>query len=462
MQHQHETIVIGGGISGLACAHALGDEADVCLLEGSNRVGGLVHTVQVDAPVALRYEDGPEALSTSAEIEQLATELGLKLVEPPAKNRFLVHRGELVPVPMAPPKLLGSKLLSVRGKLRLLSEPWRKAGPGVDGSVADFVRERVGGEALDALVDPLVSGIHAGDPEQLSARACFPRLVQMVEEHGSLVAGMRASRKSGRRSRPGLAKPEGGMQGLADAFERKLGDRLRLGAKVAGLRAVDGKWALDTSEGHLEADRVILAVPLRASRRLLEGAAPDAAQALAGMQCESLVSLLAAYRREDVAHDLDGFGYLVPSREGLRHLGTLFSSSIDPSSCAPGHVLVRVLLGGARQPELVDEDEGVLGRILRDEVHPLLGIAQEPAWWGVERYREVLPRFGLDHPACLARFESALPEGLTVLGNFTHGIGLAALVERARAAARRIAQEGSRTPAFAQPSEPQRAVPASS
>lgn len=453
MPTAHETfdvLILGGGISGLACAHGLARRLDVGLIEGSDRVGGLVRTVRVDGPLPLRHEAGPESLTTSDEVEALASELGVTLHPVPAESskRYVVHRRRLVEVPMAPPKLLSSPLLSLGGKLRLLSEPWRRAEPGLNGSVADFVRQRLGREALEALVDPLISGIHAGDPAQLSMRACFPKVVEMVEQHGSLFGAMKAKRKARKPDdpparKPGLAKPEGGLETLTRALGAALGPRVRTGCTAKKITSGPTGWTVQTSESTLHCDQLVLALPVLATTNLLGPVAPEGARALASMVCEDLVSVLALWPRSAVGHPLDGFGYLVPGRESLRHLGTLFSSAIDPRCAPDGHVLVRVLLGGARHPDVARAPDEVLHSIVRDEVRPLLGITGEPVWSTVWRHHGALPRFDLSHVERVKRLESALPHGLTVLGNFTRGIGLAALVSEARRTAARLASPGA-------------------
>jgi oxygen-dependent protoporphyrinogen oxidase len=443
-----DVLVVGGGISGLACAHALAGNHDVALIEGSQRVGGLVRTVHVEGPLPLRHEAGPESLTTSDEVEALARELEVTLHPVPkaSSKRYVVHRRRLVEVPMAPPKLLGSPLLSPGGKLRLLTEPWRSREPGLDGSVAAFVRHRLGRQALEALVDPLISGIHAGDPEQLSMRACFPKVVEMVEQHGSVFAAMkarRAARGSAPARRPGLAKPEGGLETLTSALGRALGSRVRTGCEARKITPDPTGWRVQTDSATLHCDELVLALPVHATTRLLGAVVPEAARALSSMVCEDLVSVLALWPRAAVGHPLDGFGYLAPGRESLRHLGTLFSSSIDPRCAPDGHVLLRVLLGGARHPEVAAAGDEALQAIVRDEVQPLLGITSEPLWTSVQRHPGALPRFDLQHVERVRRLEAALPGGLTVLGNFTRGIGLAALVADARRAAAELSSRSA-------------------
>jgi oxygen-dependent protoporphyrinogen oxidase len=432
-----ETLVVGAGVSGLAYAHARGPSADLLVCEASGRAGGLVRTDATTIP-GVRFERGPEALQTgSAAMRELVGELGLAVDEAPAtaRRRYLVRGGRLHAVPTGPLGLLRTPLMSARGKLRLLAEPWREGQRGLDGSLADFVRHRLGQEALAALVDPLIGGIHAGDPEQLSLRATFPDLERAVRAHGSLFAALRARRGG---ERPGLARPRGGMQALVDALARHLGPRLRTGCAIESL-ARDGQgWLAGTPVGSIRALRVVVALPARGAARLLERAAPEIAAAAAEVVSESLVGLVLAWPRARIGHALDGFGYLASSREGLAHLGTLFSSSIDPSVAPADTAVLRVLAGGARRPELVEVDERELVQRLLGEVRPLLDLQGDPTGTAVVRWRSTLPRYDLEHPIRLERLGRALPAhpGLILLGNWLRGIGLNTLVEQARRAAR--------------------------
>lgn len=433
MTRRSETLVIGAGISGLTYAHARGPQADLLVLEGGERPGGLVRTATESG---LRWEEGPEALqSGNAEVEALLRELGLATQEVPAgaRRRWVVHRGRLVDVPMGPKALLRTPLLSARGKLRALSERWRDPNTALGGSVADFARHRLGGEILDALVDPLISGIYAGDPEQISLRGAFPEVARMVEEHGSLMGAMSARRGQ---PKPGLLKPSGGMSALTGALAAFLGDRLLLSTPVRSLRREGSIWVATANDGTYAAPILVLAVSARAASYLLRDCAPDASRELAAIQAENVVSIAHLWSRERVAHALDGFGYLVPSRERLRHLGTLFSSSIDPGACASERVLLRTMLGGARDLGAVERFDHEILDALRTELAPLLGLEGRPDWWRIVRHRGALPRYDLDHPRRLAELERALPEGMSLLGNFLRGIGLTALIPAARTLAR--------------------------
>jgi len=455
-----DTLIVGAGIAGLAYAHARAG-AELLVLDAAPRAGGLLRTSRAELPGAgtLRFEWGPEALQDDApETLALLGELGLTPLPAAAESakRFICLRGRLEPVPLSPGDILGSSLLSPAGKLRAATEPMRARGGGLDGSVADFVRHRLGEEVLQRLADPFVTGVYAGDPEQLAARAAFPKLVALVEEHGSLLAGLKARGKArkasgeARRGPPGLFTLAGGLGPLADALAARLGARVRLGTRVVALRREGDGWGASVqavadrdppAPVELRARRVVVATPVAAAARLLQEAAPELAAELADMQSESVVSISHAWRREQVAHALDGFGYLVPSAEGRMHLGTLFSSSIEPGCVPAGVVLLRTLMGGARRPRMVEWPDEELLAELSEGVAPLLGLQGEPLWAHVVRHRAVLPRYDLRQPRRQARVDELLARtpGLTLLGNWRRGISVNAQVEASRAAARAAA-----------------------
>ncbi len=460
-----DTVVLGAGVAGLAYAHGRGVGADVLVLEAGPRAGGLVRTEHARLPAehgggALHFEWGPEALQDNTpDVLALFAELGLAPLPAAeaARQRFVLCNGQLVALPTSPPAFLRSPLLSLGGKLRAFTEPWRDARTALDGSVADFVRHRLGVQVLDRLVDPFVTGIYAGDPELLSVRAAFPLLHALVSEHGSLLAGLRARGKAARargeaRRVPSLLSLPGGLSTLAESLAAALGPRLQTSVRVTTLRSesrgwngagdaashATGEWVVESSAGTVRAHRVVCALPVRAAAKLLGPVSAALGEALGSMTCESVVSFVHCWRREDVRHPLDGFGYLVPGCERRLHLGTLFSSTIQPARTPSGTVLLRTLLGGARHARMVEWPDEELHATLADDVAPLLGLTGQPLYANIVRQRAVLPRYDLVQPARQERIEAqlaALP-GLALVGNHRRGISVNALIETSRTLAR--------------------------
>lgn len=460
-----DTIVIGAGIAGLAYAHAR--RGDVVVLDAADRAGGLVATHEVSDLVVdgrreapFHVEAGPEALADNApEVRALFDELDLDVVEadPAARRRYLLHPdGSLEELPMSPKAFLTTRLLSWPGKLRALSEPFRRRGVALDGSIADFVRHRLGDEVLRTFVDPGISGIYAGTADQLSLKAAFPRLRDMAAEHGSLFAAMRAKgrerRRAGEERKPmTLVSVRGGLGQVPAAIAARLGGRLRLGERVTSLVREGDGWRVDAERGgeptSLRARRVVVAVPAAAAARVVEKASTALSQQLASIVSETVVSVAHLWRRDDVGHALDGFGYLVPSVVGRMHLGTLFSSSIVSERCARDRVLLRTMLGGARRPGQADLTDDELVELVRSETAAPLELRDgaAPLWTRVERWRHALPRYDLEHPARNERIDAALAElpGLDVIGNHRRGVAVNALVASSRDLARRHDEEGA-------------------
>jgi len=457
MPEQLDTLVVGAGIAGLAYAHARGPDADLEVLERSDRAGGVIVTGHADG---FQFECGPEALQDNApETLALLDELGLvPLPSSPvaAKRWILLERGRLVPVPMSPGSLLGSGLLDLGAKLRIVMGVMSKRHDDLGGSLADFVRSRFGEQVLQRVVDPAISGIYAGDPEQISLEGAFPSLHAMLTEHGSILAGMRAKRRAAAQANgqvrnassdkhggsPRLLSVEGGLESIPRALAARLGERLVLGCPVSSVSRDGDGWSVQAADGgRRRCARLVLAMPVAAAAEVLMQSLPALSQELGRQRSESVVNLVHAWRREDVAHPLDGFGYLVPSRLGAMHMGTLFSSSIRPGCCPGDRVLMRTLLGGARRPELLDHSDQQLLDIVTEEVGSNVGLApgSEPLFSRVIRWPSVLPRYDLDHPSRQATIDAMLEQnpGLAIIGNHRRGISVNALIESSRSLARR-------------------------
>jgi len=453
VKHEVDTLVVGGGIAGLAYAHGLGADADVALLEAADRLGGLIRTGTHED---VHYEWGPEALQDNApETMALLDELGLRRADadPAAKKRYILDASRRpVEVPTGPGAFLRSPLLSLGGKLRAFTEPWRSGDKGLDGSIADFVRHRLGRQILERLVDPAISGIYAGDPELLSFRGAFPAAHDLVAGHGSILRGMMAKGREKREAReaageppqprksPSLLSVAGGLERLPEALGAALGGGVRTGCRLARVRRLeDGRWEASTAEGESwSARRLVLGVPAGAAGKLLEQDEPELSQQLGSMVTEAVVSLIHVWGRDQVRHPLDAFGYLVPSGLGMSHLGTLFSSSIQPERCPGERVMLRTLMGGARRPELVEQSDEQLLQIVRDEVGATLGLSGEPLWSCVVRWPAALPRYDLHQVQRQATIDALLAErpGLSIVGNHRKGISVNALIESSRSLAR--------------------------
>ena len=341
--------------------------------------------------------------------------------------------GALHAVPMSPGQLLSTKLLSGRAKLRLLGEPFRKAAPVAGESVRDFAARRLGPEIADRLVEPFVAGIFAGNAWRISVSAAFPALDRAERDHGSLVAGVLAARRSKPSGPPqprGLLSFRGGLETLPRALAARLGTRLRLGTGVTALTPRADGWTLRTAAGDVDAARVLLAAPAQAAAALVAGFAPEAAAALSGIPQPPVVVLHLSWPETALARPLDGFGHLVCNGPGRRILGAVWSSSLFAGRAPEGEVLLTVFMGGSRDPGAMKLSDYELTELAgRDLVSE--GLVRGPARAILlTRWRQAIPQYERGHEeriAELARAESRWP-GLHLLGNYRGGVSVGDVV----------------------------------
>jgi protoporphyrinogen/coproporphyrinogen III oxidase len=437
------TIVIGGGISGLACAYRLREQGvPVLLLEQAQRVGGVIRSIEQDG---FLFELGPQSFSSTELLSELIAALGLKanLLEADARAaRYILVRGRLVSAPLAPPTLLTTSLLGPRSKWRLLSEPLRCSRPPQgDESVADFVRRKFGEEVLERLVGPFVSGVYAGDPEELSLRSAFPAAYRWEKDFGSVIRGAMKWSPSGEKRRRTLCSFRGGVATLALALGEKLGEAVECGVSVTSLSRskTDGESQFELqvdTQGrgeHLSAAAVIVATPARLAGQILRGISASFADPLARIEYAPVAVVCAGYRREQVANPLRGFGFLVPRVEGLRLLGTVWNSSLFPGRAPEGKVVLSSFAGGATDPEFCRLDEAQLADRIGQELAGVLGISGPPVARLVHRDAHALPQYNLGHEKITAALRELLDgvPGLFLTGNYLEGPAIGACIEQA-------------------------------
>lgn len=439
-----DLLVVGAGPSGLA--YALGAQAaaersgrrlTLRVLEALPRPGGWVHTRRV-GPYSL--ETGPYGyLDKHPELGRIVETLGLSSLrrEPAlaARNRYVLARGKLRPLPRGPLSFLFSRILGLRGKLRLLGEPWAAPSPGPDESVAAFASRRLGPEAAEALVVPMFTGIYAGDPDRASLAACFPRMAELERDHGGLFRALWRLRKQVRRSGQGVGAPrgvltsfEGGLSTLVARLATGIGpDSLCVDTPAQGISREAECFRVDCPGGPLRARRLVLAIPACAAAPLLEPMAPRLAQLLAGIPYAGVAVVHTAYGARPAGRFPQGFGFLVPRTARREVLGAVFVSTIFADTAPAGELLLRNVLGGMLRPDLLDLDDAELIRRVRAEHRVLLGLEEDPRFVDVERHPDSLPQYHLGHLDRVAALETELEgqPGLFVTGNALRGIGLA-------------------------------------
>ncbi len=458
--------IIGAGISGLATAHAIeqlagerGLAVSVTVLERETRTGGKIWSIKEEGYLC---EWGPNGFLDSKPMTlELCGRLGigdqLARSNDNARKRFIYSNGELHRLPENGPMFLQSKLISWPGKLRLAGElfvpPRRDA---VDETLAEFARRRLGPEALDKLIGPMVSGIFAGDPETMSLQSCFPRIRELEQEYGGLLRAMiklakkkKAERKSGKQvasaAGPGgvLTSFVDGIQSLTEATASRLAGVVRTGVTVTTLRKHSEGWELELSSGEkLDADLVVSAAPAHVLCDMLRPLDGELADLVAGIPYASMNVICCGYAREQIARDLDGFGYLIPRKEGRSILGTLWDSSIFPRRAPEGHVLLRSMMGGATNPAASGfSDDEVLARTMAD-LRDIMGITARPDFVRIFRHPQAIPQYLSGHARRLAAINERLLRhpGLFLTGNALYGVGLNDCVHAANRAAEQVAK----------------------
>src|ERR1700733_12135391 len=393
MGEPKQVIVIGAGISGLACAYRLKQlGTPVILLEASARVGGLVGSVRKDG---FLFESGPQSFQGTEPLLELIREVGiegeLQRADPRAP-RFIYLHGKLQKIPMTPQGLMASSLLGLKSRAKIVSEPFKRTKPPTkEESVADFVRRKFGHEILEYLVAPFVSGVYAGDPEKLSLKAAFPSLEEWEREYGSVLRGAMKSRpeKEQRAGAPPLCSFTHGVATLPRAMAAKLGDAMQYETRAVSVDSVSAsqqhshgdagpaceiRIVHNGQEQSAIAGAVVIATPAYAAAHLLETSAPHLAQTLSGIAYAPVAVVACTYYRQQVGDPLEGFGFLVPRREKVRTLGTVWNSSLFPGRAHEGSVTITSFIGGATDPEIMNLHEEKIAAIVAEENARILGI----------------------------------------------------------------------------------------
>jgi oxygen-dependent protoporphyrinogen oxidase len=459
-------VIVGGGIAGLAAAHRAleiagerGLSLDLTVLEARERLGG---TIATERAGGFLVEAGPDSfLSEKPWALALCRRLGLEHRLVGTDERFrktLVWRGgRLYPLPegfqlLAPTRFgpfVTSSLFSWRGKARMaLDLVLPRGAAGDDESLGAFVRRRLGREALERVAQPLVAGIYTADPDDLSLAATMPRFLELERSQRSLILALwRASRNApATRSAVSGARwslfvtMAGGMEELVTALAGRLpAGAIRLKHRVVGIERRDGRWHVAGEDEGQEADRVIVACEAHAASRMLRYVDPPLATLLQVISYSSSATVSLGYRRADIPHPLDGFGFVVPRIEGRRLLACTFSSVKYPGRAPDGHALLRCFLGGALDAPVLEESDAALVRRVREELRAALGVAGEPVLSRVVRHPAAMPQYAVGHLTAVEAIERRLETapGLVLAGAAYRGVGIADCVRSGETAAER-------------------------
>ena len=445
-----DVAIVGGGIAGLAAAYELGQRGvSVRVLEATSRPGGVMTTERVDGWV---IDGGPDSMLVQKPAAvALCRELGLadRLIPTlTPRTAYVLRDGRLHPLaegsflgfPLKFGALARSSLFTIGGKLRLASElvvPRRTGDE--DESIGAFVRRRFGEEAVDYLAEPLLAGIHAGDVERLSIRALFPRLLEAERQSGSVLRAFRALRVTPSPQGAFVSLP-GGTGELIDALLASMPHVVSLNTRVMELHRA-GPLVIESSSGRLEARAVILAVPAYVAASLLRSFDTTIAAFCDGVPYASTATVVFGYRRDQVAHPMQGSGFVVPRVERSALLAGTWVTSKWPGRAPEGHVLLRGFLGGGRDPHRLDADDAELVETARTELEALLDITGDPLLTRLFRWTRQSPQYEVGHLQRVAAIDdqlAALP-GVFLTGSGFRAIGIPDCIADARATAARAA-----------------------
>jgi oxygen-dependent protoporphyrinogen oxidase len=449
--------IIGAGITGLTAACELKKAGHrVRVFESSDRAGGVIRTIRREG---YQVECGPNTLlETDPKIPEFIRQLGLGdqmlYSDPAAGKRWIVRGGKPVPMPSSPGDFFGGDLFSAKAKIRLMAEPFiRRSPPEWDESLAHFVVRRLGPEFLHYAIDPFVSGVYAGNPEKLSVREAFAKVHQLEQRYGSLILGQilgaRERRKRGTVSKQNAPKVSFklGLNTLTDGLAARLTPELSYCHTLLSMTRHGSAWTLAfNSPGGVvteQASAVLVTVPAHTLAAIPIVTQPAASLDFLNSITYAPVSTLAfGFRRDQVRHPLDGFGFLVPGVEKLNILGAIFASSLFPDRAPAGHVLIGAYAGGLRSPDLPFRATGEQIALALQDLRNLLGISGQPTFTHHILYPKAIPQYEVGYSAIRRQMdtvENRCP-GLFLGGNYRGGISLSDSILNGMAFAHRISE----------------------
>ncbi len=465
MKTNYDILIIGGGVSGLTVGwHLKKAGLDVGVLEAGPDVGGCTQT---PSRSGFLLEKGPFNVMVRDPafeelLDQLADDVSVVSASKSARDRFIYRNGSLLKVPSSPISLLTAPVLSLRGRLRLVRGLFVSSrASGGETTIRQAATRRFGEEVADTLVSALISGVLGGDTRRLSLDACFPSVAKTDREARSMIgyglSQVFAKKKKGRKPRKwrGLVSFESGLGSLMDALAKPLGGNLQVDAPVDAVRKVEKRERGGVGSGfeieytqrgkrkQATCSRLVMATPHHVSAELLSECAPNASNILRSIDAVSLVVMNLAYKREQVAHPLNGFGFLVPQNEpDFPLMGVLWSDSIFPHHAPSGYRLIRVFCGGTRDPKAIERSDDELIDLAGTHLSQVLGIEGKPHLADICRHRSAIPQYHLGHRERTDRLLSAIGaiEGLDLVGNYLEGVSLNDCVRLATKVAGEIVQ----------------------
>lgn len=425
---KYDTIILGGGISGLVAAYSQHKKGkNILLLEASNRLGGVIQTITKDG---YRLEQGPNSILTNAELSQLIEDLGIsekvRKNEEIASTRYLLYKD--MPLKMAPSwSLLKSGFLNFSMVWAFLSERFRKKGELEDESIADFIRRRLNGDILNRMINPLVTGVYAGDPEKLSLRSTFKKLYAMEQDYGSLVKAM-FNRDKNAHKREALSF-EGGLNTLIEGLTNNLDGKIKTGAMITKVKPVEAGFEVSfEKEGETEtvlAKELISTLPTTTTSTVFDFMDADLRNELNQIEYAPMLLLYLGYPKENVGQELNGFGYLNAQQENQPYLGGIWTSAIFPEVAKEGNELFTLFVGGVNNKAVATNKEEAIEKAKKAfEKH--MKIKGGSSFQSHYLYERAIPQFNLGHYKVMDKVDDVekLYPGLHISGNWRTGVAI--------------------------------------
>ncbi len=446
-----ETLVVGGGISGLSTAWQLAHLGnDVEVWESEKRTGGKIATEINDGYVT--EQAASMVLNFRPEVSRFLQETGLenqKLLRTPTTKRYLINDGNLQEMPMKMASMLFSPIWSLPGKLRLMLEPFVIKGGGEHESVADFIRRRLGNEMLEKAMGAYISGTLASDPEKADSYSVLPHLTALEQRYGSLTAGVFARRVLNRKKAAiteGFSF-EGGMQTLVSVLSKQLENSVYKGYEIIDISPYEDGWVTTANTVHGErscySKNLILSTPASITSKLLRPINQEISDLLDGIQYAPLSVIHLGFERNRVQHDVEGTGFLTPFKERLKLNGSMWMHSLFSARTPQDKLLLSNYVGGSRYPEIVDMGEQEQIDIVVNELKSLLNLKGDPEWARVNRHAQALPLYHGDYTLrqrlITQQFRSM--RGLYLQANYLGGVSIRDRIICARVLAKRLNSE---------------------
>ncbi|CAN1210860.1 protoporphyrinogen oxidase [Tumidithrix helvetica PCC 7403] len=476
-----DVLVVGAGISGLTIAHELAtqpvgasqkESLKLLVTEAQDRLGGSI--VSVQSPEGFLWEEGPNSFAPTPELLKLAVAVGLKdelLLTDRKLPRFVFWRGKLHPVPMNPGLAITTRLLSLAGKLRALRGTLGFVRPAIAGeeSVEKFFKRQLGQEVMQRLVGPFVSGVYAGDPQQLSAAAAFKKIAALEQNYGGLLAGAILSRSAAKKAQPTKPEPDPnipkarsgelgsfrqGLQALPSAIAAKL-QSLQVPVKLqwqlrklehdADSKTYTATFATPTGEEIVTARTVVLATPAYVTGALLSDLQPAASQALSEIPYPTVACAVLAYPKTETIADLNGFGNLIPRQQGIRTLGTIWTSSLFAGRAPEGWHLLLNFIGGTTDPELANLTESEIAEAVHQDLRQIIlrpNTTVQPKVLAVHIWKKAIPQFAIGHLQRLEVIRQGLQQlpGVFLSSNYIEGVSMGDCVRQGLKTAEQVKQ----------------------